>query len=604
MTPDRAHLWDYITDRTSRNAIGRREYGAGGGDCAPFINEARKEGASGMLLPTGWAPIASSVTLENFEIAGEHGNAGALYPYATKGAVIEVRSQSVKPFLLGENWGLARLGVYYPLQMPKAGGPDVYEPLLQPIAADTNVSGGHMDRCAVINAYTLAKLGGNGTYEKSGQNGFTNSRICALKDYFTLNHMPDWLNLTGSQFGWDLFGDPLMGYAGAPFDASWRDWVTANSVAFRIKGDGSASVDGPVISPAVFYGLKAIWLIENGAKLTNMTALGVMADACQQLIRCEPGGGVVATTITLGGGTYQHRKAHESDACEPFIDIDNPSDCTGLIVRGHVQELKGSGVRIRGANVHSFDIQLSTDAVARTSTPGTYYAADVDAPNARTQRLDIVAGSDAPTDGGVIRHGVIVRSGAMSEVNAQLTGFQNPVEIAATTGQHTVRATTTNTGGAKSLIMADPAVVSWSGKMDKGPQTEANAANASPVVLTGSNVANTVLGPIALEKGKWLATVSCEISSQPSPATVPSLGYAMVSISSAAGALSSYPARIDKRAGFNSALLWADGLTLRAGPAPIALTADSDIYVVVQCGYSGADAPRAKASLYVERVKE
>lgn len=53
-----------------------------------------------------------------------------------------------------------------------------------------------------------------------------------------------------------------------------------------------------------------------------------------------------------------------------------------------------------------------------------------------------------------------------------------------------------------------------------------------------------------------------------------------------------------------AALSWADGLTLRAGPAPIAMSADGDIYIVVQAGYTGADAPQAKASVYVERVKE
>ena len=580
MTPDRGHLWDYITDRTSRNAIGRREYGAGGGDCAPYLNEARKEGASGVTLPTGWIPVRSSVTLENFELAGEHGNAGALYPYATKGAVIEVRDAAVKPFLLGENWGLERLGFYYPLQMPKAGTPDVYEPLLQPIASDTNVSGGHMDRCSVINAYSLAKLGGNATYEKSGQNAFTNSRICALKDYFTLNHMPDWLNLAGSQFGWDLFGDPMMGYAGAPFDAGWRDWVTANSVAFRIKGDGSHSVDGPVISPAVFYGLKQIFLVEAGAKLTNLTALGVMADACQQLIRCEPGGAVVATTITLGGGCYQHRKAYESAACEPFVDIDNPSDCTGLDIKGRVQELKGSGVRVRGPNVDNYDIQLSATAVARTTTSGTYYAADVDCPNARMQRLDITAGADAPVSGGVTRHGVIVRSGVMSDVTVQLNGFQNPVEIAATAGQHTVRATISNTGGAKSLIVADPSKVTWSGKMDKPPQSYSSASLVATISGIASDTAVTVVS-LALEAGEW--EISGVVQFQGVSSTY--MGYGICSLSSSAGALSS---QIDRQhLEIFSTTGWLGVYPVRVDRARFALASAATIYVVAQAGFSG-----------------
>lgn len=599
-----AHLWDYITDRTSRNAITRRKYGEGGGDCAPFINEARSEGASGIRLPAGGSPLRSSVILENFEIAGEHGNSGALHPYATHGASIEIWDQDVDPIKLGENWGLDRLTFFWPTQMPKEGTPDVYRPLLTPISTETNVTGGHMDRCAVINAYILAELGGNETYAKSGQNAFTNSRLCALKDLFALNHMPDWLNFTGSQLGWDLFGDPMMGYADAPFNAGWRDWVTANSVGFRIKGDGSKSVDGPVLSPLVAYGLKSLILVEAGGTLANLTALGVMADGCQQVLRVEPGGGIVQSVITLGGGAYQHRKHYENDACAPVIDVDDPSACVGLKVRGHVPETKGQLVRIRGENVTSYDIQLGTDGFARTTTPGAYWAAEADCPNARAQTLHITAAADEAVTGDVTRHGVKIACGAVSDVKVQAHSLQTPYEIAATTGCHVVEAITSNTGGARSLVMANPAVVAWSGKMDKPPQTQASASSATPVVLAGSNVATTVLGPIALEAGPWKITAAAEISTQPSPATVPSLGYAMISISSAADTLSSYTQRIDKRAGFNSALAWADGLTLRAGPAPMVLTEAANVYVVVQAGYSGADAPRAKAALYAERVRD
>lgn len=596
-----AHLWDYITDRTSREAIARKEYGAGGGDCAPALNAARKNGATICVLPDGWIPLASSVTLQNFALQGESGNAGAIWPYATHGAVIEIRDQNVKPLLLGENWGLERLAVYYPLQLPKAGEPDAYAPLLSPIANDTNVSGGQMDRCAVINAYVLAELGGNDTYAKAGQNGFTNSRLCALKDLFVLNHMPDWLSLAGSQCGWDLFGDPMMGYEGAPFNASWRDWVTANSVAFRIKGNGTGqSVDGPVLTPAVFYGYDKVFLIEAGGVLANLTAEGLMADACRQLIRVEPGGGIAASKIALGGGCYQHRKGREDEACAPFVDIDNPSACEGFTVTGRLQESKGPLYRIRGANVADADIRLSCSGFARTTTAGEYWAGEIDTPAAQISGETRIR-SQAASASGVTRNGVKITAAASSDMLVQSDKIQTPAQIDAATGSHTIKLNTTNTGGSKSLVMANPACVSWSGKMDKGPQTEA-IASAGPTDFAGSNTALTVT-QIDLEAGTWDISAAAEISA--GSGSVANLGYSMISISSTAGVLSGLTQRIDKRAGFNSALAWADGLTLRAGPAPVVLAAPATIYVVCQAGYTlgtPASHPRAKASITARRV--
>lgn len=604
----RAHLWDYIEDRTSREAITRRTYSAGAGDCAPFLNAARLQGAAGCELPDGGIAIGSSVTLDNFEITGANGNSGALYPYATHGSVIEIRSPTVKPFLLGENWGLSRLAIFHPLQVDKVGGPDVYEPVLQPIDANTNVTGGNADRIAVINAYDFLTLGGNGAWAKAGQNNITNSRICALHDTYRLNHNPDWLNLTGTQHGGDLFGDMMLHYGGAGAGVSglpFRDWFAANGTAFRIQGDSAhtdQSVDAPVLSPSVFYGYASVFLVEAWATLTGLTALGLIADGCQQLLKVCPNGAILDSVLGLGGNCYAYKWGSPTAATPPFVDIDNPRACS-IKVEGRLAAASGPLWRVRGSGISQAQMDLSAGAFARTTTAGDYWAGEFDAPNAQVSAR-LMLQSDAASVGGITRHGVKLTSAKSSRLEVQADACQIPVQIDATAGAHSVHAITTNTGGTRSLIMADCSKVAWSGKMDKGPQMGAYAENAAAIPFAASNTALNCLGPIALEAGNWLVSAGCEITAG---ATVAALGYAMVSISNAAGVLSSSPALVDKGAGFNTALAWANGLTLHAGQALITLTAPGNVWIVAQAGYtpaSGAvaDQPLARASVTITRA--
>lgn len=461
-----AHLFDYVTDGSSRDAILSYNYGSGGGDCGPFIRRAKAEGASGILL-VGGVPINSQVDIRDFCLTGEQYLANALPPYGARGSVVELWSRDVQPLAVGRDSGMEKLSFFWPEQVESETAPIEFPPLIKTYDVNTDVAGIRFDSCSVVNSYRFAEIGGIEPFNKGGMNIFSNSRICSVEHTFVISNCHDYLKLSGSQFGWNAYGWPYSHFGPGPYPTGHylRSFSTENSHAIHVWGDGTQdkSVDGVWLAGAFFFGYESVVFVESSGFLGNVMWEGASIDGCQRLLRCDPGGGVAASTFRLGGGSFTSRPGGPA-SLKPVFDIEDPSYCS-IAVSGRLGIAEGTLMRATGSGIKSISGDIGADAFAHGATTGTHWAVDIDAPNAS---IDLRTNIDGPPTGGsVIANGVRIQNAAQSRISGSLRSLEVPLQVTPVSGEHLVDSLVISDTGGSAAAILDNSVVVGSVSSDK-----------------------------------------------------------------------------------------------------------------------------------------
>ena len=141
----------------------------------------------GMLLFTG----AATINLRNCYLSGVGTMGGTLNTPGSYGTMFLITSTSVKPFTIGDHWGMSGVNFFWPNQIT---GLTVYPPLFSPSGAETDSSQQWvLDHSVIINAYDAVVTGGGAFF-------VTDSLIYTMRDAFRVGNIGDSFRLNAIHF--------------------------------------------------------------------------------------------------------------------------------------------------------------------------------------------------------------------------------------------------------------------------------------------------------------------------------------------------------------------------------------------------------------------
>lgn len=237
-----------------------------------------------------------------------------------------------------------------------------------------------------------------------------------------------------------------------------RDYAVNNSTMLRVNGDASVgaaatySVDGFLMG-GFHWGFRKVIDIDGG-KLSILNTKDASFDGCQQLIHTHNYGNIASADFDMGGGAFVNKFNYSDTATPPAFEIDTPAPQSGagittLRIRGNMGFCCGTFLKATGDYVRSIDVDATVNVLAHLTTDaGTYYAADINCPNARVSVKGSFTASAAST-GSVVRTGLRFVDSAQSNVSGVMfTALTRPVDITDTAGAYVV-------SGCSSLSTAD-----------------------------------------------------------------------------------------------------------------------------------------------------
>ena len=220
-------IFDYIDDIEIEDAIRARLSTV---DVSPYLEEAYADGVTVLGFPVGTYHFSSSATIDNMTLYGEAPSSNVISnadgEYGRNGVVFAFTDEDNTPFLLGPNVVFCNIIAFWPDQLDSAanfaeyGGPIPYPPMIENASITSQVSGLLFINFTCLNAYEFADVGGDTPFDKAGGWGFANCRICAFNTVFTLNNVPEYVDLGDTEFGYNCFADEVNHFGNAGMGAT------------------------------------------------------------------------------------------------------------------------------------------------------------------------------------------------------------------------------------------------------------------------------------------------------------------------------------------------------------------------------------------------
>jgi len=363
-------------------------YGAdasGKNDVSAALSKALSS-ANHVVVPPGTYLLSgsSTVALANAEIECRGTAASANTPpgYGTTGATFLLTSTLVQPFTVAGGVRIRNCNFFWPAQLGNSELPIVYPPLF------TEPSGSQMTNfdlidVRIVNAYDVVNAAN--TTDAFGAITLTDTQGYAVHAWFNLANVPETVIIKG------MITDTSFYQNVANTGKSYLAKYTARNGTFLHafgNGNGSTvgstvSVQGILFSGSVLGYNKFIWVDPTGA-LAESSFQGIV-DAVPRVLEVDPGGCLANVRIDALYYSYEWLGNGEDNA--PVFSIaDAPaSNCSsgGIDIRGQLVQSQGDVIDVTGGGISTISLQLAGNgAFARSTTPGTYFFANIDSDSA------------------------------------------------------------------------------------------------------------------------------------------------------------------------------------------------------------------------------
>lgn len=408
-------------------------------DVQPKIAAAIAAGATRILFPPGQYLLAGAGTVNLTNIEIECQGAPAQYnpppAYGTSGATFQMTSTSVQPFALAGGVRIKGCNFYWPNQTC-AASVVVYPPLFtEQVGKQLNSLSLEDDR--IVNAYGV--LDQANTTDPFGAIQFSNTMGYAIDHWFKLSFVSEWVTISG------FFADFGLFQNSAAFGASQvcANYTAASGSFMHVFGNGNGSTVGSSVTVGGFnfaaggiYAYnKFIWVDSTGN--VSEAKVHTIFDAIPHVLQVDSGG--CAADLELDGAVYSYQAVFPgpgpggADNATAFsIGTPPTSICSNSDIRitGHLFSSQGDVLDVLGNGTKGVYINLSgSGAYAQTSTPGTYYFAQV---NGAQAIVDFVGNHIEPKNSGSSYRGLnLIQCYTCTVTGNSFNGVYDPITLGA-----------------------------------------------------------------------------------------------------------------------------------------------------------------------------
>jgi hypothetical protein len=427
-----------------------------------------------------------------------------------QGAVFWMTSTSVQPFTVGAGVHIEDCGFYWPNQQGAGATPTSYPPLFTEPSA-SGIANFDCVRCRVINAYDF--IGQTDSTKTYGNIHLTDTYGYAIRYWLSLANTPETITISGMVADWNLFQN--VANVGNQYLVKW---TAANGAFLHVFGNGNGSTTTSSVMVAglamtnssVFAYQRGIW-VENTGFFQESTLSNIIWDAVAQPLRVDAGGCVA--NVRMGGQyfAYTWLGGGTDNATAFSIGAPASSGCTDSIdIAGRLEQAQGDVLDVSGAHIKDVRLSLAsgTTDYASTTTPGTYYFANV---NAADAIVDVFGTHVEPagTPGTSKRGFLFSAATSVTLTGNSFNGVYNPVDMTGISGQPMGAGNAAiSTSSPASLVGAGPNVhrLLPSNYWDLPPQPTATACGGTTTTTSRST---DLRGAVAVGA---TPTTSCEIT--------------------------------------------------------------------------------------------
>lgn len=406
-------------------------------DVSAALNKAVAKNGT-IIVPPGQYLLngTATVALNNIDIECQGTTPNANANYGTSGATFLLTSTTTQPFTIGSGVRIQGCNFYWPNQTGATVNPIVYPPLFTEPAGQ-NMANFDCDHCRIVNAYDFLDQSSCANTDAIGNLSLNDTYGYAIRYWLSICNMPETSTIKGMSADWNLF----QNNANQGPNYYLVKWTAANGAFLHVFGNGNGTtttstvlVTGLVMDGAVFAYNKFIWVDSTGA--LGESLFHAIVDAVPRVLQVDSGG--TAADVRLEGAFYSFQwnppsgGAGGADNATEFT-LNSPASgfngTTGRIeVEGQNSTSQGDVMDITGAYISSIRLSLHGNGVfARTTTPGTYYFANV---NSSSAQFEAIGNYLQPlTSGSTSRGFLLTNCYQCSIIGNQFNGVYNPIAI-------------------------------------------------------------------------------------------------------------------------------------------------------------------------------
>ena len=388
----------------------------------------------GKYLLNGTATIA----LANVEIECQGSPAGSNYgpggTYGTNGAVFLLTSTSVQPFTVGNAVRITDCNFFWPNQTQCAIAPTAYPPLFtEPLGS--NMSNFDLVRDRIIDAYDVIDQASLANSDAIGNISMTDTYGYAIRYWFSVGNVPETVTVKGMSADWNLYQN--VANAG---NQCLTKWTAANGAFLHVYGNGngttttsSVNIAGFTFDGAVFATNKFLWVDSTGS-LTESHATGIL-DTVPHVIQVDTGGCFASIYLNMVYVNISQFANGGTDNGTAFA-LNSPasSGCTetNIDIGGSFNTAQGDVIDVNGNPVKAINLHLGGfGTYANTSTAGTYYFANINAPNAQ---FTAIGNHVEPANPSTSKHGFNIQACSQCVIaGSSFLGVHNPIILGSST---------------------------------------------------------------------------------------------------------------------------------------------------------------------------
>lgn len=398
----------------------------------------------------------------------------------------------LSPFALGPDVTIEGINFFWPDQVDQPSAPIAYPPLFSAIpGSSTQIVNITLSNVQITNAYDVLTTGQytTGQWTVLANMAVRGCRICAINTCFTLPNVPDTVYISDTQFSYGVYEAEYLHYFGGGTKAGsnyyLKPYTANNGIWLLVPGDGTATQvstcqnSGIIGSNNYVFGPRYGIKVEGGTlAILRLTNTGF--DQVGTILLCENGG----TTWDVQFSDFVAYGMIGTNPTAPttLFSIQNPPPQNGPNARLTVTGMElgfccGNIFDIEGQNI--LDVSITNNKLAyfaNTTTPGPYFAARINAPNARL----LFAGNTVfPNSSGNI--GVQVNGISVAHIASNNFGnLAAAVDVETTSGMVVMAANAAaGTSGASSVIGIGTSNVKDAGNGWDKPNRSYNAVNTN-----------------------------------------------------------------------------------------------------------------------------
>lgn len=398
-------------------------------------------GVSHLDLPPGQYLLNGTATVNLSNIEVECHGAAAQYntppSYGTSGATILLTSTSVQPFALAGGVRFKGCNFFWPNQLGTSSTPTAYPPLFTE-QSGKQINSFACNDCTVVDAYDFLDQTSTANTDAFGAMGFTNLRGYAIRYWFQLANVPEWVKVNGFYSDYGIY----QTVSNASPNYYLANWTAANGAFLHVFGNGNGSTVGSTVYVAGFHCTdceafaynKFAWVDSTGALAESI--FDAIYDSIPHVLEVDTGG--CAADVEMRGAVYSYQWVSPSggpggtDNAAPFSFGTPPTSAncitTNIRISGHLFASNGDVIDITGTNNKYFYVSLSgAGQYGQSSTAGTYYFSQV---NSSTAIVDFQGNHVEPKTAGATRLGFNLVNCFSCTLNGNsFNGVYNPIII-------------------------------------------------------------------------------------------------------------------------------------------------------------------------------